>query len=44
MSKNIIRASEIVDEMLHGFKNGKERGSITHIPRVDEAWTWRRPI
>ena len=42
MSKNIIRASEIVDEMLHGFKNGKERGSTTHIPRVDEAWTWRK--
>jgi twinkle protein len=42
MSKNIIRASEIVDEMLHGFKNGKERGSTTHIPRVDGAWTWRK--
>jgi twinkle protein len=42
MSKNIIRASDIVDEMLYGFKNGKERGSTTHIPRVDEAWTWRK--
>ena len=42
MSKNIYRASDVMDEMLHGFKNGKERGSTTHIPRVDEAWTWRK--
>ena len=42
MSKNIFKASDVKDQMMHGFKNGKERGSTTHISRVDEAWTWRK--
>ena len=42
MSNGIIKASDVFEEMMHGFKNGKERGSTTHIPRVDGAWTWRK--
>ena len=27
--------------MLDGFHNGQERGTTTHIPAIDKAWTWR---
>jgi twinkle protein len=42
MSKKIYRASDVKEEMLHGYRNGKERGSTTHIQRVDDVWTWRK--
>jgi len=42
MTKKIYRASDVKDEMLHGYRNGKERGSTTHIQRVDDVWTWRK--
>lgn len=29
------------ESMLDGFHNGKKRGETTHIPNVDNAWTWR---
>lgn len=37
----IYTADKLKDEMLHGYKNGKERGTTTHIPVVDRVWTWR---
>lgn len=42
MNKRIYRASDVKDEMLHGYRNGKERGSTTHIKQVDAVWTWRK--
>jgi twinkle protein len=42
MSKNIFRAKDVKEEMMHGYLNGKERGSTTHIKNVDPVWTWRK--
>jgi len=42
MNKNIYRAKDVKEEMLHGYRNGKERGSTTHIKNVDPVWTWRK--
>lgn len=39
--KSIYKANDIKEELLHGYKNGKQRGSTTHIPQLDEVWTWR---
>ena len=37
----IFTASDVVDSMMDGYKNGQERGSSTYIDEVDRAWTWR---
>ena len=29
------------DSMIDGFRNGKKRGETTHVPEIDELWTWR---
>lgn len=42
MSKRIYKALDVKEEMLHGYRNGKERGSTTHIKQVDVVWTWRK--
>lgn len=42
ISKRIYKASDVKEEMLHGYRNGKERGSTTHIKQVDVVWTWRK--
>lgn len=33
---------DALPEMLHDLKNGKEKGSSTHIPNLDKCWTWRK--
>jgi len=40
--EGIFSTDDVVDSMLDGFKNGQERGSTTHIPLLDKAWTWRK--
>lgn len=42
MNSGIIKASDVVDELMQGYRNGKERGSTTYVHRIDEAWTWRK--
>jgi twinkle protein len=37
----IYKAKDLIEEMLHGYRNGKQRGTTTHITEVDRSWTWR---
>ena len=37
----IIKAKDIEDEMMHGYRNGKKRATSTHILEVDKVWKWR---
>ena len=37
----IIKAIDIEDELMHGFKHGKKRATTTHIQEVDKVWKWR---
>jgi len=39
--EGIFTISDVRASMLDGFHNGQERGTTTHIPAVDKAWTWR---
>ncbi len=33
---------DCLDEMIYDLKNGKEKGTTTHIPDIDDAWKWRK--
>ena len=37
----IYRASTLKEEMMHSYRNGKERGTTTHVEQIDSHWTWR---
>lgn len=37
----IIKANDIQEELMHGYRHGKKRATTTHIPEVDKAWRWR---
>ena len=37
----IIKANDIEEEMMHGYKFGKKRATTTHIIEVDKVWKWR---
>ena len=39
--KGIYKASDIKEKMMHSYKNGKERGTTTHVQQLDKHWTWR---
>ena len=39
--EGIFGVSDVRESMLDGFHNGQERGTTTHIPAIDKAWTWR---
>jgi twinkle protein len=39
--EGIFSTDDVVDSMMDGFYNGQDRGSTTHIPLLDKAWTWR---
>ena len=39
--EGIFGVSDVRESMLDGFHNGQDRGTTTHIPLVDKAWTWR---
>lgn len=39
--EGIFTISDVKTSMLDGFHNGQVRGTTTHIPSVDRAWTWR---
>ena len=39
--EGIFTISDVRASMLDGFHNGQERGTTTHIPAIDKAWTWR---
>ena len=39
--EGIFTIGDVRASMLDGFHNGQERGTTTHIPAVDKAWTWR---
>ncbi len=41
MIKGIHTAKSVKEKMMHTYHNGKERGTTTHIERVDKHWTWR---
>lgn len=34
--------SDCLDDMIHDLRNGKQKGTTTHIPDIDEAWKWRK--
>jgi twinkle protein len=38
----IFKPEDCLDEMLHDFENGKEKGTTTHIREIDKCWTWRK--
>lgn len=33
---------DVLPDMLHDLKNGREKGSTTHVELIDRAWSWRR--
>lgn len=39
--EGIFGVGDVRESMLDGFHNGQDRGTTTHIPCVDKAWTWR---
>lgn len=39
--KRVLTMEDCIDDMRYDLKNGKEKGSTTHIEDLDEAWTWR---
>lgn len=39
--EGVFELDYVRDSMLDGFHNGQERGTTTHIPEIDKAWTWR---
>jgi twinkle protein len=39
--EGIFQLSDVKDSMIDSFYNGQERGTTTHIPAIDKAWTWR---
>jgi len=39
--EGIFGVSDVRESMLDSFHNGQDRGTTTHIPSVDKAWTWR---
>lgn len=39
--EGIFTISDVRASMLDGFHNGQERGTTTHVPAIDKAWTWR---
>lgn len=40
--EGIFKAEDRWDVMKDTFFNGKERGTTTYFPEIDEGWTWRR--
>jgi twinkle protein len=38
----IVMAEDCIDEMLLDWEKGKEKGSTTHIPLLDQCWKWRK--
>lgn len=38
----IITISDVKEKMLHGLRHGREKGSTTHIPEMDNCWKWRK--
>jgi twinkle protein len=38
----IITMRDCIEEMLYDLRNGKEKGSTTHIPAIDCCWRWRK--
>lgn len=41
MIDGVITAKSITEKMMHSYHNGKERGTTTHVKRMDAHWTWR---
>jgi len=39
--EGIFTASDSVDSMLNGYRNGQKRGEPTGFQEIDKAWTWR---
>lgn len=40
-NSQIIRPSDVIEEMRIDLLNGLEKGTTTYIDLVDEGWTWR---
>jgi len=38
----IVTISDVEEKMLSGLRNGKEKGSTTHIKEIDNCWKWRK--
>lgn len=41
MIKGVHTAISVKDKMMDSYRNGKERGTTTHVNRIDAHWTWR---
>lgn len=39
---HIWQMEDCLNDMIFDLKNGKQKGSTTHIPLIDEAWKWRK--
>lgn len=39
---HIYTIPDCLDEMLFDLRNGKQKGSTTYIPCIDECWKWRK--
>lgn len=37
----IFTIEDVTASMLHGYRNGQNRGETTGVSEVDKAWTWR---
>lgn len=41
MIEGVHTANSVKEKMMHSYHNGKERGTTTHVPKMDAHWTWR---
>ncbi|MCY1636594.1 DnaB-like helicase C-terminal domain-containing protein [Marinifilum sp. D737] len=39
--EGIFRCSDVLDEVMHHYKNSQPRGTTTYFKNIDECWTWR---
>jgi twinkle protein len=42
IKSQIITMRDCIEEMIYDLRNGKEKGSPTHIPEIDCCWKWRK--
>lgn len=39
---HVWKMEDCVDDMIFDLRNGKVKGTTTHIPALDQGWTWRK--
>ena len=42
MTIEVTTPEDVKDKMLYQLRNGKAKGTTTHIQEIDQCWTWRK--